>query len=254
VKQLAHMIKKSKHLVVYTGAGVSTSAKIPDYRGPTGVWTCRDKGITPHFDITLEEAVPTLTHMSIVKLGETKAMKLLVSTNVDGLHRRSGITANGMAELHGNIYLEKCSKCTKDFLRNFDVTKGRDDHKTGRKCDACKADLLDSIINFGENLPMPELEKAADHANASDLALVLGTSMLVAPANRFPAQAVENGGQMVIVNLQKTPFDNKAALIIHAKTDMVMEMLMKELGLDIPQYKVDQDTIKNVEKMNLNQN
>jgi len=252
VKELANLIKSSKHTMIYTGAGVSTSAKIPDYRGPMGVWTLRDKGLNAQFDITLEEAIPTLSHMSIVKLQEKGYCKLLVSTNVDGLHRRSGITAQGMAELHGNIYRENCGKCKKEFLRKFDVTKGRDDHKTGRKCDACSGDLLDSIINFGENLPMSELEKAADNANASDLALVLGTSMLVSPANQFPLQAVENGGKMVIVNLQKTPYDRKAAILIHERTDKVMELLMKELQLEIPQYQSEKDSFKNLDQLNLN--
>jgi mono-ADP-ribosyltransferase sirtuin 6 len=63
VKELADMIKNAKHLVIYTGAGVSTSAKIPDFRGPNGVWTLRDKGLSPSFPITLEQALPTPAHM-----------------------------------------------------------------------------------------------------------------------------------------------------------------------------------------------
>jgi NAD-dependent SIR2 family protein deacetylase len=78
-------------------------------------------------------------------------MKFLISTNVDGLHRRSGITEIGMAELHGNCYLEICSgsDCGKEYLRNFDASSHRSDHITGRKCDACGSYLRDSIINFG---------------------------------------------------------------------------------------------------------
>jgi len=205
VKELAQLIRNSKHMVIYTGAGVSTSAKIPDYRGPQGIWTLQDKGIRPYLEVTLEQAIPTPTHMAIVELFKNGSMKFLVSTNVDGLHRRSGIPSNSISELHGNCYLESCSNklCGKEYLRNYDASSHRSDHFTGRKCDVCKSTLFDSIINFGENLPSKELEKAIFESGKSDLSLVLGTSMRVSPANKFPLEVLENGGKLVIVNLQK---------------------------------------------------
>jgi len=246
VKELAEIVRTSKHLVVYTGAGVSTSAKIPDYRGPQGVWTLREKGQSPHFEVTIEQALPTPTHMALVELYKHKIMKFLASTNVDGLHRRSGIPEHGMTEFHGNCYLEVCSKkaCGKEYLRTFDASSHRSDHKTGRKCDECGNHLMDSIINFGENLPQRELENAAFEAGKSDLSLVLGTSMRVSPANQFPLQAVTNGGKLVIINLQKTPYDKKAHLIIRERTDKVILMLFNELGLNIPNYIPEEDAIK----------
>lgn len=69
--------------------------------------------------------------------------------------------------------------------------------------------------------------------------------MRVSPANKFPAHAVRNGGKMVIVNLQKTPYDSKATLLIHERTDKVMQLLMQELGLTIPEYKLEEDQVKN---------
>lgn len=90
--QLATLIKNAKHFIVYTGAGVSTSAGIPDFRGPEGAWTKRAQGKELHFDgnKTLQ-AVPTATHMALVALQEQGLLKYLVSQNCDGLHRRSGI-------------------------------------------------------------------------------------------------------------------------------------------------------------------
>lgn len=61
VKLLAEMIRNAKHVVVYTGAGISTSAKIPDYRGPQGVWTLQDQGVEVEMDSTLKQALPTVT-------------------------------------------------------------------------------------------------------------------------------------------------------------------------------------------------
>ena len=127
-------------MVVYTGAGISTSAQIPDYRGPNGVWTLRDKGQTPEFRVTLEQALPTRGHMAIKALCDAGLCKLVVSTNVDGLHRRSGLTRDQVTELHGNIYRELCWDCNTEYLRHFDTTRPHDnqpvglEHRTGRKC------------------------------------------------------------------------------------------------------------------------
>ncbi len=75
-------IKAAKHLVGYTGAGISTAAKIPDFRGPQGVWTRRDRGQTAPDCIAMEQAVPTLAHRAMTRLLELKIMKYLTSQNV----------------------------------------------------------------------------------------------------------------------------------------------------------------------------
>ena len=88
--ELVKLVTSSKHLVVHTGAGISTAAGIPDFRGPKGVWTLEEKGITPKLDITFDEAKPTFTHMALVKLQQEGIVKHVVSQNVDGLHLKSG--------------------------------------------------------------------------------------------------------------------------------------------------------------------
>jgi hypothetical protein len=94
--QLAALIRSAKHFIVYTGAGVSTSAGIPDFRGPEGAWTKRAQGKELGFDgnKTLT-AVPTATHMALVALQEGGLLEYVVSQNCDGLHRRSGILPVG---------------------------------------------------------------------------------------------------------------------------------------------------------------
>eukprot|EP00475_Leptophrys_vorax_P041205 TRINITY_DN7774_c0_g1_i1.p1 TRINITY_DN7774_c0_g1~~TRINITY_DN7774_c0_g1_i1.p1 ORF type:complete len:583 (-),score=178.36 TRINITY_DN7774_c0_g1_i1:60-1787(-) len=246
VKQLADWIRTMNYTVVYTGAGISTSAKLPDYRGPQGVWTLREKGLAPKMDVTIDQALPTPTHMALVQLEKEGIVKFVVSTNVDGLHRRSGLPAEKLSELHGNTYLEICTKCGKEYLRTQTVGSGRRDHLTGRKCDddSCKGNLRDSIINFEEKLPEHELERTYIEAKKSDLAIVLGSSMRVQPANLFPSFATENGGKLVIVNLQKTLYHNRASLVIHGRMDEVLQMLMNELGVAIPEYDEEHDVVK----------
>jgi len=234
-------------MLAYTGAGISTSAKIPDYRGPKGLWTLHDKGEKVVMDITIEQALPTNAHMALVELERQSILKFLVSTNVDGLHRRAGTSGPKMAELHGNCYKETCRDCKKEYLRTFDVN-GSHGHVTGRKCDACGGALIDTIINFGENLPQKDVQDTILHAAQSDLSLVLGTSMRVSPANQFPLEALKNKGNLVIVNLQKTPYDAYASILIHARTDEVMELLMKELNIQIPTYNPSNDFIQKLKE------
>jgi mono-ADP-ribosyltransferase sirtuin 6 len=88
--ELSKLIKESKHLVFHTGAGISTSCGIPDFRGPKGVWTLEAKEEKPTFDVTFKSAKPSLTHMAIVQLEREGYLKFVVSQNVDGLHLKSG--------------------------------------------------------------------------------------------------------------------------------------------------------------------
>ncbi|KAG2382290.1 hypothetical protein C9374_005492 [Naegleria lovaniensis] len=234
-QQLAKQISESNHVVIYTGAGVSTSAKIPDFRGPKGCWTLRDQGRSDEIaSIKIEQALPTYCHYAITHLVKKDLVKFVVSTNMDGLHRRSGLPEDKLAELHGNSYKETCATCGKEYLRGFDTyqtVKNYRTHITGRKC-SCGGDLKDTIIHFGENLPEKDLTLSYAHSKQADLAIVLGTSMSVSPANKLPLKCVNKGGKMCIVNLQKTDYDDMADLRVFAKTDEFMKYLMEFLGED----------------------
>uniref|UniRef100_A0A671E5Z9 Ethanolamine-phosphate cytidylyltransferase n=1 Tax=Rhinolophus ferrumequinum TaxID=59479 RepID=A0A671E5Z9_RHIFE len=166
VRELAGAVRNAKYLVVYTGAGISTAASIPDYRGPNGVWTLLQKGRSVSA-ADLSEAEPTLTHMSIARLHEQKLVQHVVSQNCDGLHLRSGLPRSAISELHGNMYIEVLKK----YPRLWCMTK---------------------------------------------------------PPSRRP--------KLYIVNLQWTPKDDWAALKLHGRCDDVMQLLMDELGLEIPPY------------------
>jgi len=231
IKKLAALIKESKNLVVYTGAGISTSASIPDYRGENGFWTLTDRGEKAPPCMDLAQALPTVGHMAIQSLVENGICKQVISTNIDGLHRRSGVPADKIAELHGNCFKEQCKTCDREFLHNFNVTTNSSNtHETGRTCTMCGEALYDTIINFQESLPQETYQTAERYSKEADVSLVLGTSMLVAPANLLPVKNPTS--KLVIINRQKTPFDSKCELRIFADTDDALQILMEELAMD----------------------
>eukprot|EP00795_Rhopilema_esculentum_P006111 gene6111-11501_t len=227
--ELAEAIRCAKHMVVYTGAGISTAASIPDYRGPDGVWTKLCKGE----DLTW--------------------VKHVVSQNCDGLHVRSGLPSPALSEVHGNMFAEVCEECDPQrvYWRLFDVTEntGLRRHYTNRTCHYCCNKLSDTIVHFGEKreLFFPQNWKAAfDHAKMADAILCLGSSLKVLKSYRglWGMNRVKlKRPDLYIVNLQWTPKDNLASLKIHGKVDEVMKLVMSQLSYSIPKYNRQNDPL-----------
>jgi len=255
VNILAQWIKKSKHFVIFTGAGISTSAGVPDFRGPDGIWTLQAQGrLSTKSSTSVLKAIPTPTHMAILELDKMGYLKFLISQNVDGLHRKSGIDINKLAEVHGNINLEICSACGKNFLRDYSTRTAANihDHKTGRKCNVCGGDLLDSIINFAEYLPQKPFEDATKHSEEADLLLVIGSSLRATTVAGLPKVTHQKGGKLVICNLQVTPLDLDCDLRVFAKCDDFMKYLMEELQIPISPFILRRHVLIKNDKASIN--
>eukprot|EP01087_Luapelamoeba_hula_P010272 TRINITY_DN2719_c0_g1_i1.p1 TRINITY_DN2719_c0_g1~~TRINITY_DN2719_c0_g1_i1.p1 ORF type:complete len:253 (+),score=39.38 TRINITY_DN2719_c0_g1_i1:29-760(+) len=184
---LAKQIASSEYFVVFTGAGISTSAGVPDFRGPQGVWTLKAQG-KERTDRTVStlQALPTFAHMALVALQRAGYLKFLISSNTDGLHLRSGFSPDHIAELHGNTNTERCSVdgCEAEYKTDGHqrcAGGGVHDHGTGRFCTepGCNGKLMDTIINFNENLWGKQVNLAYTHAKKADLMLTLGSSLRV---------------------------------------------------------------------------
>ncbi|KAM6463641.1 NAD-dependent protein deacylase sirtuin-6 isoform 4-T4 [Liasis olivaceus] len=211
IRQLADLIQNSFNVVFHTGAGISTAAGIPDFRGPNGVWTMEEQGLVPKFDTTFENARPSKTHMALLELHRVGILHFLVSQNIDGLHVRSGFPRNKLAELHGNMFVEECMKCG-------------------------KGKLMDTILDWEDSLPDRDLHLATEASRRASLSVTLGTSLQIKPSGDLPLLTKKKGGKLVIVNLQPTKHDKHADLRIHGYVDDVMMRLMKHLGLEIPEW------------------
>lgn len=248
--QLAKWIRAAKHVVVHTGAGISTSAGIPDFRGPNGVWTLEERGEKPTVNVAFDEAIPTATHMGLNALVEAGYVKYVVSQNIDGLHMRSGLERKYLAELHGNMFIEQCVKCRRQYVRatpaptvgkklTGDVCRGT---KNSRACRG--GNLIDNILDWEHDLPESDLDLSFMHSTLADLNICLGTTLQIVPSGNLPLRNKRYGGRLVICNLQPTKHDKKADLIISTYVDTIIQKVAKKLGVEIPTYAPEVDPTK----------
>lgn len=195
VETLAKWMFGSEYLVVFTGAGIGTDSGLPDFRGPDGLWTRRDRGLpTQRTDWTL--ATPNAGHYAILELQKLGKLRFLISQNIDNLHLKSGIDPEMLAELHGNIAKLRCQRCG----AQVDRSAGAD------RC-SCGGELKPSVVNFGQSLPQKELFDSYRHSQLCDLFVVVGSSLVVTPAADMPRVALQSGARLVIINQGETPFD-----------------------------------------------
>ena len=219
IETLARWMYESRHLVVFTGAGISTESGLPDFRGPDGLWTRRDKGLPPRpMGVPWDSVEPNAGHLAIVELQKLDKLKFLISQNVDNLHLKSGIPPDLLAELHGNITRLRCSRCEETFSREEGRTRCR-----------CGGTLVKSVVDFGESLPQKDLMLSYGQTSKSDLFVVVGSSLVVTPAADMPREALQSGAKLVIINQGETPFDRVANLRFHERIGDVLPRAVRRL-------------------------
>eukprot|EP01132_Coremiostelium_polycephalum_P007639 gene7639-9397_t len=246
IKQLASIIKSSKHIIIYTGAGISTSADLPDFRGPNGCWTKEANKIVDDTKVpSLTEIVPTFAHMAIAKLVELDIVKFVITTNMDNLHLRSGVPVSKIVELHGNSFKERCTVCKKDYYREKEIYNCK-----FSKCEVegCEGSLVDTIVNFNQPIEDKDWVLAKEQSEQCDLSIVLGTSMRVLPSCLLPEMGImKNGkGTMSICNLQITPYDDNSTPRFFCPTDNFFYYLMNELEIQVDSLTPKGEKIKEI--------
>lgn len=238
IELAAKWIAESERLVIFTGAGCSTGSGLPDFRGPDGLWTRRDKGLPPPKGIPWDQVKPNPNHYEIVELMEMGKLDYLISQNVDGLHAKSGIPFDILAELHGNMYYLKCLSCNKKMLFEevgWDKKKWGSGYRTQPEregqptCPHCGGRLISSIVNFGDPLPYDELQESMLRSENCDVFFVIGSSLVVTPAANMPGIAQENGAKLILINKGETPYDHVADIRFDNKIEEVLPPIMEKV-------------------------
>jgi NAD-dependent deacetylase len=246
IERVADLILESRNLVVFTGAGISTESGIPDFRGPSGLWTRFDPD-----DFTIDKflanpdsrrkqwyifkeglmtdkAAPNAAHVAIAELLRLGRLDCVITQNIDNLHQKAGVPDEKVFELHGNMKWAVCLDCGRRFP--FEEIKSRID--TGEEipdCPACRGTLKPDIVMFGEQLPYQVLEEAGLRSRAADLFIVIGSTLVVYPAAYMPIYAIQSGAKLVIINLGDTPMDKQATVLINAKAGDTMAAIVKKV-------------------------
>ncbi len=241
IEQLADLVGSAPRIVVFTGAGMSTESGIPDFRSPGGVWDrfdpseftfqnfmATEAGRRRYWKLgrttfpVIRRAEPNPGHHALATLWRLGRLDCVITQNIDNLHQRAGLPADRVIELHGNSTRVRCLTCERPYERER-IQEWLDAGVTVPTCDPpCGGTLKPRTIMFGEAMPRVELEEAERRARASDLFVVVGSSLVVYPAAYMPLHAKEAGATLAIVNLTETPHDALADLLIRGSAGAVL--------------------------------
>ena len=238
---LAYMIKASRNIVVFTGAGVSTESGVPDFRSPGGIWERYDPEVMTYQNFVssaecrsqywqmyhecwheFSSVKPNPAHHAIAELENQGKLSAVITQNIDGLHQQAGNSPDKVLELHGTMWKICCLECRAEY--SIDKVIGLLDlGEVIPECPECGGLLKPATIAFGQQMPLQVLEEAQRRSISCDLFISIGSSLVVQPAASLPPAAKEAGAALVIINLVPTPLDILADLLIREKAGEVLK-------------------------------
>ncbi len=252
---------------VLTGAGVSAESGIPTFRGREGYWRNLNpaKLATPEAFSSdsklvwewyrerrkrIRNAQPNAAHEAIAKLAQHVDEFLLVTQNVDDLHGRSGSPAEKMVQIHGDIFITRCSNCdfsvksrggapeppepsatrsASERLRSIAPTSENDFGVP--RCPECQAFMRPGVVWFGEQLPWNELRRVESFLDPKpcDVVIVAGTTATFGYIIDWALRAKHNGGELIEVNPEETPLSRFATRLVREPAAIALPRIVDEL-------------------------
>ena len=246
VERIAQWAAGAKRGVAFTGAGISTESGIPDFRGPDGFWKRNDQAkftiqnyvrdpehrkerwrmATQGSSFMRTDVQPNAGHIALAKLEELRAIRGVITQNIDGLHARAGNTK--VLELHGNATRIGCLSCGESWPNNEVLDRVRAGEEDP-SCTYCGGILKSTTISFGQQLPPDVVEEAQRWSLEADFFLVVGSSLIVYPAASFPQMARQVGAKLAIVNREPTEQDDTADAVIHGDAGPTLSALVERV-------------------------
>lgn len=229
IQKLNELIQESQHIVVLTGAGISTASGIKDIRSKDGA--ANDKSLLEKYHYSYEsivsstffyahpetfykyykevmvhqEAQPNIAHLYLANLSKKKDVTI-ITQNIDGLHRLAH--SNKVIEVHGTIYSYHCVKCHHQYKLSDILSQ-----KGVPYCPLCGGIIKPDVVLFEEPLDELAMEASIEAMEKADLLIVIGSSLVVYPAAALPYYF--RGKNIAIINREATPLDNRANIVIH---------------------------------------
>ncbi|RMG60391.1 MAG: NAD-dependent deacylase, partial [Deltaproteobacteria bacterium] len=231
IEKARELFREARSLCVLTGAGVSAESGVPTFRGKDGLWKNHNPMELATWDAftrdpklvwewyqwrrgLIRKCEPNPSHQAIRKMEEMKEDFLLITQNVDGLHRKAG--TEKLVEIHGNIWEVRCVGCgwKEEVFDDFEVLPPR--------CGHCGELLRPNVVWFGEAIPEDALRRSFEMLDRCDLLIVAGTSGVVQPAASFAGYVLRRGGSVIEVNLEETPNTPFVTIFLKGKAGEVL--------------------------------
>lgn len=244
----------NRQIAVLTGAGISTAAGVPDFRGPQGVWTLHPEQMSVYdLDLFLADqaareyswrwqkaspvwgATPGKAHRALARLEAGGALSVLVTQNFDALHTAAGNSQEKVVELHGSIGTSRCLRCgahydTADVMDRLDNEPDPRCHRPSRTgLGECRGLLKTDVTYFGEALPAGAMERAERGLAQAEELWVIGSTLEVYPAASLVPLALSRGLELTIVNRGATAWDGEANRLVREDIELAVPALVAEV-------------------------
>ena len=251
-------------VLVLTGAGVSAESGIPTFRGKDGYWRNLDptKLATPEAFARdpqlvwewyherrkrIRNARPNAAHEAIARLAHRTEEFLLVTQNVDDLHARAGVPAKRIVQIHGDIFVTRCSRCdcraelcdaeTNNVGDQIGLAGARpstadNEHDNGvPNCPQCNALMRPGVVWFGEQLPWDKLERVEDFLDGGtcDVVIVAGTTATFGYIVDWALRGSRDGAELTEVNPEETPLSRFATRLVREPAAIALPRIVDEL-------------------------
>ena len=236
MSELQQIVDRSKRIVFFGGAGVSTASGIPDFRSDDGLYGREYEGLTPEmilshsffflhperfFDFYRRfmlhpDAAPNAAHRKLAELERADRLRGIVTQNIDGLHKAAG--NRRVYELHGSVHENYCLDCNAFY--GPEAVLGAAGIP---RCTRCGGVIKPWVVLYGEAPDKYTVMGACREISGCDALIVAGTSLSVEPAASLLGYF--HGRHLVVINASPTPADARATLVIRGDVAGVMDEL-----------------------------
>ena len=252
IERAARDLINSKYAIALSGAGMSTESGIPDFRGPSGIWTKNPEAERKAYQTyhkflenpreyweerlggpslfgDLSKVKPNPGHYALVAIEEMGILKWVITQNIDNLHQRAG--SKNVLDYHGNTFKLRCADCNARFdSAEYDLHSLKEEGNLPPRCKNCRGVIKADVVHFTEPIPSDIAYQSLEQAQKCDVMLICGTSAVVYPFASLPRIAREKRAVTIIeCNAYPTPLTEEGIsdYLIQGKTGEILPRIVE---------------------------